>query len=92
MTETPDILVSYPGPACSAEAVAFAARVKPGEPCAHLPRLELTLVAGEQRVPAEAAELLIASGTVAPVKPLPRAKAPAITPAAPEAPANPVKG
>ena len=70
--------VTYPGPACSDEAIAAAERVEVGAFVCFLPRLEIGLVRGDQHIPRSAAEQLIASGTVKRTNPPPKAKATAV--------------
>lgn len=77
MTEA-TLEVTYPGPACSEEAIAAAERVPVGAFVCYLPRLEIGLVRGDQHLPRAAAEQLIATGAVKRTNPPPKPKATAV--------------
>ncbi len=79
--------VTYPGPSVSEAAKAEAAAAKAGEIVFFSARLDIGPVAGDQKIPRETAEILLAAGTVKrtnpPAKPKP---APATIPAPAPAP------
>lgn len=85
---TDTLEVTYPGPNCSAEAVASAAAIEkatPGAEVAFFARLGIGVRVGDQHLPKPAAEALLSSGTVKRTNPPPKPKpAPAVIPAAPK--------